>query len=354
MGKKRLYYIDVLNCIAIIFVLFLHSTQLAFVGNRSFSNFRLSLIVQSLCIPAIYIFIMNSGATLLDYREKYSTATFLKKRVHRVVIPFIIWSIIYYIYDIHHVAYPGPISHPHPGMIDFFGAFANNQINNIFWFFYTIIALYLFTPVISVLVKENKNTLFYIVIVYFICTDILQYAGSLMHAKLSTEFINQPLMASNFIGYFIMGYLIKVDYFNKKQQIILIISGFITLMLNIINDVYYHNIHVFNKIGPFLYSVALYLVVKKIVKFTSNKNSKILGVFTMLSSVSLGIYILHPFVYEILSKFIYGTTQRQWHQFLKLMNNPWYMFLLPVITYVLLTTVILVLKRIKFFNYLIP
>ena len=66
MGKKRLYYIDVLNCIAIVFVLFLHSTQLAHAGNSNFSHFRLALVVQSICIPAVYIFFMNSGATLLD------------------------------------------------------------------------------------------------------------------------------------------------------------------------------------------------------------------------------------------------------------------------------------------------
>ncbi|WP_263296477.1 acyltransferase family protein [Limosilactobacillus reuteri] len=83
LNSKRLHYIDVLNCIAIFFVLVLHSSQLAFSGNTNYSNYITALVLQSLCIPAVYIFFMNSGATLLDYRKKYSTKTFLIKKIQK-------------------------------------------------------------------------------------------------------------------------------------------------------------------------------------------------------------------------------------------------------------------------------
>jgi surface polysaccharide O-acyltransferase-like enzyme len=67
--KKRLHYIDILNCIAIFFVLVMHSAQLAHFGTNKDSNFIATNILQSVCIPAVYIFFMNSGATLLNYRK---------------------------------------------------------------------------------------------------------------------------------------------------------------------------------------------------------------------------------------------------------------------------------------------
>lgn len=128
MKNKRLYYIDVLNCVAIIFVLFLHSTQLAHAGNSSFTHFRLSLVIQSVCYPAVYIFFMNSGATLLDYRKKYSTAAFFKKRIHRVLIPFLAWSLIYYLYSIKYIAYPATMLRSHATFTNFIKAFLNGVI----------------------------------------------------------------------------------------------------------------------------------------------------------------------------------------------------------------------------------
>lgn len=351
MKAKRLYYIDVLNCIAIIFVLFLHSTQLAHTGNNSFTHFRLALAVQSICYPAVYIFFMNSGATLLDYREKYSTKVFLKKRLHRVLVPFLIWSLIYYLYSIDHIAYPGTKIHSHVGFINFIKAFVNNDINSLFWFFYTILALYLVVPIISPLVERNLNTLFYIVVMFFLCSNGLQFISNLTGINFRTSFISQPLISSSYIGFFIAGYLIKVDYFNSKQQNLLIIMGLVSLIVTLANNLFYGRTRPFNNMDPFLYSIGIYLLIKKMVEHLPSDRLKI---FTTLSSASLGIYILHPFVYELLDRYIYGTTAKTWHSFLKLMNDPIYMFSLPIIAYVILIFTVLFLKRIKWFRILIP
>ncbi len=351
MEGKRLYYIDVLNCIAIIFVLFLHSTQLAHAGNSSFTHYRLALAVQSICYPAVYIFFINSGATLLDYRKKYSTVVFLKKRLHRVLIPFLTWSLIYYLYSISHIAYPGTVNHLHPSLVNFIKAFMNNDINALFWFFYTILALYLIVPVISPLVEKHLDILFYMVVMYFLCSNGLQFISNLTGINVRTSFISQPLISSSYIGFFIMGYLIKVNYFNNKQQMILMVVGIGALIVSLINNLFYNSSHIFNNMDPFLYSIGLYLIVKKIVEQIPIDKLKI---FTPLAGASLGIYILHPLVYELLDKYLYGATANTWNSFLRLMNNPIYMFSLPVITYCILVFAILSLKKIKLVRIIIP
>lgn len=43
---------------------------------------------------------MISGATLMNYREKYSTKEFLKRRFLRAGVPFLLWSGVMLIYKI--------------------------------------------------------------------------------------------------------------------------------------------------------------------------------------------------------------------------------------------------------------
>lgn len=98
-GKNRIIYIDVLNIIAIIAVIALHCNGIVH-GNPNTRAWNTSLIVECLCYFAVPLFCMLSGATLMNYREKYDTKTFFKKRVLKVLIPFIFWAIIMFIWKI--------------------------------------------------------------------------------------------------------------------------------------------------------------------------------------------------------------------------------------------------------------
>lgn len=352
--SKRLHYIDVLNCIAIYFVLVLHTSQLAFLGSAKDSNYVTTLVLQTLCGPAVYIFFMNSGATLLTYRSKYSTKVFILKRIKRVGIPFVIWSIVYYIYDIHHYAFPGPIPHPHPGITDFINAFAGNNINNLFWFFYYIIALYLVAPILSVLIDHHKKVLFAMVVASFLLTDVLNYISKLTDLKLVTQYTSQPLITSNFVGYFIIGYLIRDKFFDTKAENYLIIVGLSALLLSLVNDLTLRKIAVINNIGMYLYSVALYLLIKRLVECLQEEGSCDFKIFRALSGASLGIYILHPIFYELLDKYLFHVTLVDRGRFLKLMNNSYQIFLVPVITYTVLSIIVIFLKKNRYIRVLIP
>lgn len=348
--NSRLHYIDVLNCIAIMFVLLLHSSQLANFGTVNNSNYLITKTMQCLFIPAVYIFFMNSGATLLDYRDKYSTLKFFEKRIKRVLVPFLLWSVFYYIFNTRFHAFPGPIFQDKPGVKDFLVDFLNNNINNLFWFFYAIIALYIATPIMSVLVKNHKKVLVGIVIGYFIFTDVLSYLGHLLSINLLTNYIDQPLISSSYLGYFVIGYLIKINYFNKKVENVLIGLGILALVLNIMNVLTSSRFIFINNIGPFLYSVGLYLIIKRIVE--NKKGSYKIAKF--LSGVSLGVYILHPIFFAIFDKTIFRTSSSQWTSYLSTLNNPIHIFIMPFIVYVVIAIPLHYLKKIKIINYIIP
>ena len=51
-------------------------------------------IIECICYFAVPIFFMISGATLLNYRKRYTTAVFFKKRFGKTLVLFLIWSVI--------------------------------------------------------------------------------------------------------------------------------------------------------------------------------------------------------------------------------------------------------------------
>jgi surface polysaccharide O-acyltransferase-like enzyme len=350
MKNKRLHYIDVLNCIAIIFVLLLHSAQLAHFGNSKYANFMLTEIMQCLFIPAVYIFFMNSGATLLDYREKYSTQTFYKKRIKRVLVPFLFWSFFYYFFNSHFHSFPGPTFNNNLGIRNFIFEFLNNDINNLFWFFYSIIALYVITPVFSVLIRDHKKVLSWVVILYFVFTDLLEYLSKLLSINFLTKFIDQPLISSSFLGYFLIGYLIKENYISVRNENLLILGGLFCLLLNIINILTSMKYSFLNNIGPFLYSVSIYLIIKRIV---TNKQRDY-KISRWLAGSSLGIYILHPIFYAFFDKIFFKAGSGDWNKYLTVLNNPIHILLMPFVVYFIIAIPLHYLKKFNLVRILIP
>lgn len=89
--KKRVIYIDVLNIVACICVVAMHCNGI--VHTFSYDRaWKTSLIVETAAYWAVPIFFMITGATLLDYTKKYSTRVYMKKRVLKTFVPFLIWS----------------------------------------------------------------------------------------------------------------------------------------------------------------------------------------------------------------------------------------------------------------------
>ena len=80
--NARVIYFDILNIIACLAVVFLHCNG----GVHGFSNTRLwkeYLVIEVVCYFAVPIFIMISGATLMQYRKRYTSKQFFLKRIEK-------------------------------------------------------------------------------------------------------------------------------------------------------------------------------------------------------------------------------------------------------------------------------
>ena len=50
---------------------------------------------------AVPFFVLCIGATLLNFNEKYEIKEYYKKRIKKVVMPLICWSVILYYYKVY-------------------------------------------------------------------------------------------------------------------------------------------------------------------------------------------------------------------------------------------------------------
>lgn len=159
---------DVLNVAAILAVIFLHTSQTVF-NYRADNRWLISVFTQILFIWAVPIFFMLSGANLLNYDQRYSTKIFLKKRFFRVVVPFIFWSIVWYLYNT-------IVQRQDLSIVHFLNDFMYGKIAPSFWFFYDIIAFYLAVPFLAKLfIVANKNRVEYLIFLMISIQAVVMY-----------------------------------------------------------------------------------------------------------------------------------------------------------------------------------
>lgn len=85
---KKKIYIQILGVIACLAVVAMHVNGCFW--QFSYDRYWITAnIIECICYFAVPIFFMISGATLLNYRKRYTTAVFFKKRFGKTLVPFL-------------------------------------------------------------------------------------------------------------------------------------------------------------------------------------------------------------------------------------------------------------------------
>ncbi len=213
--KNRIIYLDVLRVLAIFMVIMVHAGDIyLFDGETTTFGSESSLFVV-LLRSSVPLFIIMSSILLLPI--KIDITSFFKRRFSRVVIPFLIWSIVY-------------VFLPTPNTIVFGGpenAFTDSNMNvylyNLmmipinftgsnahFWFIYTILGLYLFMPIFSPWIKTATKKMLIFFLSVWTLTLFFPYVRLLFPQIQGESDWNDFGMFYYFGGYF--GYII-LGYF---------------------------------------------------------------------------------------------------------------------------------------------
>ena len=195
MNKERIAYLDIVRIVACVMVIIMHSPMPG-LGAPGFVLTGLSFVTS----PCIGLFFMVSGALLLP--TSLSMKTFYKKRLSKVIIPTLLWTFIYLLFKIIN----GSIIISQLPFIVLSIPFSA-QGDDILWFMYVLVGLYLITPIISPwLENATKKEIELILGLWFVSLlyPILTNAVSVNESSTGVLYY-----FSGYAGYYLMGYYLS-------------------------------------------------------------------------------------------------------------------------------------------------
>jgi surface polysaccharide O-acyltransferase-like enzyme len=292
--KERIFYYDLLRAFAIIAVIICHvdhffgplTTQTQVIAQMTFHG------IGDIGVP---IFLMISGALLLN-REYPSLPQFLKKRFVRIIYPFIFWIILIL----------GQLYYHGYNTTFMWHVFIGEP--SITWYFWTLIGIYLFIPVLNSFIKEYElKGAEYFLAIWFI-TMILKT----FNAYPLWSYFNLDMFAG-FIGYPVLGYYLANKKFKLNDKIMCIL-GSIILIISLAVFVYLTYTHfslirylnlpnMFMGVGLFI----LIMYLDKLNAFNKIKDNFIGKAIISLSVCSYGMYFSHVIVVKALSYYNPGS-----------------------------------------------
>ncbi|WP_026260341.1 acyltransferase [Segetibacter koreensis] len=302
----RNYSLDVLRVLAIYMVVQIHTGEFYYIakdgnvlpGMDAYWVGWYNSLFRS-CVP---LFVMISGFFLFPVKD---VNTFYRKRLSRVVIPFVIWCILYAFYQFF------------LGQVNLETAFTNilripvnfgTDIGHL-WYVYMLIGLYLFAPVISPWIESasEKNIRFYLVLWAIAMT--VPYLHIIFPELLGEAYWNKtPLLYyfSGFMGYAVLAFYIKRFFLlpfpgQYVMGAFLIVAGYAITAIGFIQKLpTAPNVRLleltwgFETINVAMITAGLFLIIKNIK--TATPASAFNSLLFDVSRKSYGIYLGHIMV----------------------------------------------------------
>ena len=300
----RFDYIDLMRAIAITMVVAIHVASTYFYNSEmaaaATSNWKASAWVMSFLRPAVPLFLMISGTLLLQpSKASESISHFFRKRISRILAPFVIWSAAFICWRIFFLNEALTLG-------DAISAFFKDTVYVHFWFMYVLLALYMMTPVLRKFTKHASQTHWASVFgIWFIVKSLMPLIKSWWGFEL--QLLNH-IPVTGYIGFFLGGYYLSRIKVSKPVHRILpsiyvagaIITGAITLHLNgtgdVLNDVMYSNF----KPNTILMATCLYLWLKHLdYRHWASQHVFCDRWIKLLSRFSFGIYLMHLMLVDL-------------------------------------------------------
>ena len=149
--NKNILWVDYIRVAATFLVVQLHAVHPILENYNELPLLRwwtgnIFYSMSTICIP---LFFMLTGFLLLGKTD--SLSVFFSKRINKVLIPLLIWSGFYILWK---AFYERSIT---ISLYTFYSLLFCPVYHH-FWFLYTIIGLYLFLPILRIIVQKSSHT----------------------------------------------------------------------------------------------------------------------------------------------------------------------------------------------------
>ncbi len=292
------YSIDIIRFFAIAMVILLHCSGFPYhftnpqITSIDIVNWFTTDVYAAFGMLGVPLFVMLTGALLLNpNRENEPLRVFYRKRLDRIALPFIFWTIIYFAWSFTILGKPFTLTKIGEGLLG--GSYAH------LWYLYLLMGLYALTPVLRVLVKHLDRKLFtYLLVLWFAGT----IATPIIHNLTSLNYFPYTFIVVDWVGYFLIGaYLLETE-FPRSKAILIASAGVIAtivgewLLTGTMGEKYTGFLHSYVSPTVMVASIALFFV---LISWDSNRlasHTKLGGVIHWVSQNTLPIYLIHMLV----------------------------------------------------------
>lgn len=294
-------WLDVAKVVAIIAVVVFHTTgELLNAGEIHTSAWwvgNLTMASVRWCVP---VFVMISGALLLDPTKTEPLNTFYRKRLSRVLLPLLFWSIFYMGW----IWYKGAIQNKPPSTISMVRLIIEGKTYYHMWFLFMILGLYFFTPFFRKVIAHTSVRDLWVLVISLLA---LVLADSLLSSVITMrdELTSPPppfvTMSLPYIPYFFLGYLIRFQSPQPPRWLMVLVFG---VAMALCASGQYLGRHLeLPALASYAYSnVGLCVMAMAIAVMYLLKGSRwpiFSAAFTRtLALLTLGVYLIHPIILE--------------------------------------------------------
>lgn len=334
ISDNRIVWLDVIRCVAMIMVIGVHCIDPFYISPtmRAIPEYtHWAAIYGSLLRPSVPLFVMMTGLLLLPVK-KQPLGKFYKKRIYRVLSPFLIWSVLYSMFP----WVTGVLGLPKEIIGDFFcytqGQESQSLIDSLkdvamipfnfshkenhMWYIYLLIGLYLYMPFFSAWIenadRKTKRAFLLIWIISLFIPYLKEYVANCLFERsgyvFGTDTWNEFGLFyyfAGFNGYLLLGHYVKKgnDWSLMKTFILCILmfavgyyityTGFSTTASNPnATETEMELFFTFCSPNVLLMTLATFLLLQKVVI----TNSTVIKVLANMTQCGFGIYMVHYFV----------------------------------------------------------
>lgn len=292
--NNRIFYLDYLRYISCMAVILIHISCNYLMYDFKSVNFFVGNIVDSLSRFAVPIFVMISGALLLDSNYNYTHEKNFK-HIIKYILFFIFWSTIYSIYVNVYLT---------NGVVNT-NKFINSIINGHghLWFIKMICCLYLLVPLVRCLINKYgtkfvKHFLILSIFLISLLPLVMKFLTFFLPSAIYLSSIFEKIVGNYFcyLIYFLLGWYLIHNNLNKK---IIYFLGILSVLFEIIASnilsmiantqfLFYKDLY----FCVLLQSIFVFIAAKNY--FSNKKASKYKEkIVNSVSKYSLGIYGVH-------------------------------------------------------------
>lgn len=301
IDKVRRFDLDILRIAAIIAVIVIHCMAgVVLIKPVESPSWMIGNIIDSLMRWAVPVFIMISGALVIKPESFSNMTKFFKKRLTRLLVPIIIWPLLYTVWYV--IVRDRPFDWDTLWTGYLLGVPGATHL----YFLFLIFGLYCLTPVISLYAHHATKRQFNMTTLAVLLVTTLWYSleSTLPGHSQSINVVTQGLP---YVGYFMAGYALKdvtikniylpiATFFIASACIALFTFQSVSSMGVEGNGLFHY---AYPSIFVMISSLSIFLAMGAVKnKMKLPDDSPTGNIITRLSGATFGVYLIHMMILE--------------------------------------------------------